>query len=162
MGNRRRERGWSARGEERRAVGRDDRDAARGGAVQMHGCCVGERPPLDPPVGRGRFDRDTKPARDYRISSWRWDGAGSNSERDRPRRGFGWPAGRAGAGMKVKAARALACNFVATGRRLAAGRRSVGSGVRAERDGAAAGRTGVRETPVVGRLWAVPIDTPSF
>lgn len=107
-------------------MGRDDRDAARGGAVQMHGCCVGERPPLDPPVGRGAFDRDTKPARDYRISSWRWDGAGSNSERDRPRRGFGWPAGRAGAGMKVKAARALACNFVAKGRRLAAGRRSVG------------------------------------
>ncbi|KAL5660566.1 hypothetical protein ACJX0J_027691, partial [Zea mays] len=28
----------------------------------MHGCC------LDPRVGRGRFDRDTKPARDYRIS----------------------------------------------------------------------------------------------
>jgi hypothetical protein len=60
--NRRRERGWSARGEERRAVGHDDRDAARGGAVQMHGCC------WDPRVGRGRFDRDTKPARDYRIS----------------------------------------------------------------------------------------------
>ncbi|ONM00857.1 hypothetical protein ZEAMMB73_Zm00001d030351 [Zea mays] len=57
------------RGEERRAVGRDDRDATCGGAVQMHGCCVGERLPLDPPVSRGRFDRDTKSAREYRISS---------------------------------------------------------------------------------------------
>jgi hypothetical protein len=69
LGNRRRERGWSTRGEERWAVGRDDRDATRGGAVQMHGSCVGERLPLDPPVSRGRFDRDTKSAREYRISS---------------------------------------------------------------------------------------------
>ena len=69
VGNKRREGGGrAARGrEERRPVGRDDRDAARGGAAQMHGAVVwaSGRRWIGPSVGGADgFDRDTEPARD--------------------------------------------------------------------------------------------------
>lgn len=93
--------GRRGRGEARRPVGRDERDAARGGAERMHGGCrVGDRPPLDRPVGGGGAGlTGTPPSR--RGISWlagAGDGAGlkSERERERPRRGsVGRPAGTA-------------------------------------------------------------------
>ena len=71
-------------------MGRDDRDAARGGAAQMHGAVVwaSGRRWIGPSVG---FDRDTEPAREIGLGVVRLAG--------RPaRRGIGGWDVRAGAG----------------------------------------------------------------
>ena len=81
-------------------MGRDERGAARGGAERMHGGCrLGERPPLDRPRrwGRGAGLTGTPSRRGKEGLAWLAVGAGGRS-RNKDRRGFGWPAGRHGAG----------------------------------------------------------------